>query len=168
MLMETIPCCSVSRKRRWHSLMPFFHPQKQMLTLRTLTETLQPLLPLKMAWRTVWTWFLLEDRVVRKSESTNNQWKRWIVFRNWPITGLESRIWNIFISGGLNINHRYKDGECLLTIAMMKHDYDIAKILVKMPRINLDVIDQNGISFPFILLKAENLELIEQIIKVFS
>ena len=51
---------------------------------------------------------------------------------------------------------------------MMKHDYDIAKILIQKPGMNLDVIDQNGISFPFILLKAENLELIEQIIKVFS
>ena len=68
----------------------------------------------------------------------------------------------------MNINHRDKDGQCLLTIAMMKHDYDITKILVKMPGINLDVIDQNGISFPFILLNAENLELIEQIIKVFT
>ena len=51
---------------------------------------------------------------------------------------------------------------------MMKHDYDITKILVKMPGINLDVIDQNGISFPFILLNTDNLELIEQIIKVFT
>ena len=51
---------------------------------------------------------------------------------------------------------------------MMKHDYDITKILVKMPGINLDVIDQNGISFPFILLNYRNVELIEQIIKVFS
>ena len=68
----------------------------------------------------------------------------------------------------MNINHRDKDGQCLLTIAMMKHDYDITKILVKMPVINLDVIDQNGISFPFILLNSENLELVEQIIKVFT
>ena len=68
----------------------------------------------------------------------------------------------------MNINHRDKDGQCLLTIAMMKHDYDIAKILIQKPGINLDVIDQNGISFPFILLNYRNVELIEQIIKVFS
>ena len=66
------------------------------------------------------------------------------------------------------MNHRDKDGQCLLTIAMMQHDYDIAKILIQKPGINLDVIDPNGISFSFILLKAENLELIEQIIKVFT
>ena len=50
---------------------------------------------------------------------------------------------------------------------MKNHDYDISKILVQKPGINLDVIDQNGISFPFILLNSENLELIEQIVKVF-
>ena len=49
---------------------------------------------------------------------------------------------------------------------MKNHDYDIAKILVQKPGINLDIIDQNGISFPFILLNSENLELIEQIVKV--
>ena len=49
---------------------------------------------------------------------------------------------------------------------MKNHDYDIAKILVKKPGINLDIIDQNGVSFPFILLNTENLELIEQIVKV--
>ena len=49
---------------------------------------------------------------------------------------------------------------------MKNHDYDIAKILVQKPGINLDIIDQNGISFTFILLNSENLELIEQIVKV--
>ena len=49
---------------------------------------------------------------------------------------------------------------------MKNHDYDIAKILVQKPGINLDIIDQNGISFPFILLNSENLELIEQMVKV--
>ena len=86
--------------------------------------------------------------------------------KNWPIKGLRTGIQNISIPGGLNINHKDKDGQCLLTIAMKNHDYDIAKILVKKPGINLDIIDQNGISFPFILLNSENLELIEQIVKV--
>ena len=47
----------------------------------------------------------------------------------------------------MNINHRDKDGQCLLTIAMMKHDYDITKILVKMPGINLDVIARAILSY---------------------
>ena len=126
-------------------------------------EILLQLLPLKMIWRTVWTWFLLEVRGVWNSVSNNANAG---VFRNWPIKGLRTGIQNISIPGGLNINHKDKDGQCLLTIAMKNHDYDIAKILVQKPGINLDIIDQNGISFPFILLNSENLELIEQIVKV--
>jgi len=48
---------------------------------------------------------------------------------------------------------------------MKKHDYDVAKILIKKPGIDLNVVDENGISFPFMLLNSKNLELIELIIE---